>query len=408
MKLTTEQIKELVKVANPAFTRRDDLGGLDELYTCGSYLSLIIYDYEMGEDYENAKLVRGAIKMKIRPILYNKVEPTFENSHNWGYPMLCQAFALIKNKATLWNLFHADEQARITCLMEMFVHMWNFGCNQYNNYKTGIGLHGDYQKNANPNYMFVNEALILYCVHFFGSMHEVCQVMIHNPYELVIEKLKKYGFNRALNIWTTPGFELPDGTMSAGAKELFGNRTTRRYTPQYWCYAYIKDRDGNIEEAGRGKGCTLPYYYHERNFDNKDFESYPHEIYIDILTKCFNGGICHDNISIDTEEDFMTYIKDNTISPYLGQEGMMWEFNSWDYMGTRSSLMHCEIDFYLTAAMVTTLELLGINVLENSGLKDKVLVGMADCLYKMEHGYVGYSLGKIEENSWVTPLPTWI
>lgn len=408
MKITNEQLITMVNRPPIKFYKEDFRHGYHELNSCGNLLSAIVYDYEQEDNYTLQDRLHSYIKEALYFVLHKGYEPTFDNCHNWGYPMLCQSFALIKNKETLWNLFDEDEKERITVLMEMFVHMWNFGCNQYNGYKTGIGLHGNYQKNANPNYMFSNEALILYCIHFFGSMHDVCQVMIHNPYELVIEKLEKYGFTNALRVWTTEGFELPDGTKSAGAKELFGNRTTRRMTPQYWMEAYTKDADGNIYYAGRGKGCTLPYYYRERNFDVKDFESYPVEIYKHILGKCFDGGECVNTVVIKEEEDMVAHIKDNAISPYAGRDGMMFEFNSWDFMGTRSSLFHCEIDFYLAAAMFTTLKLLGNDILETYEDKEKVLVGMADFLFKKEHGYSGYCMGRAEDHEVQFVLDQWI
>ena len=59
--------------------------------------------------------------------------------------------------------------------------------------------------------------------------------------------------------------------------------------------------------------------------------------------------------------------------------------------------------------MVKTLKLLGIDVfLEDEELLNKTKVGMADCLYKREHGYVGYSIGEIEERYTNFDLEEWV
>ena len=86
----------------------------------------------------------------------------------------------------------------------------------------------------------------------------------------------------------------------------------------------------------------------------------------------------------------------------------MREFNNFDSMGQRSSMFHCEIDFYLVASMITTLKLLGVDLLNDYTDASKVIVGMNDCLYKKEHGYLGYCLGRIENKYPKLFLDAWI
>ena len=408
MTFTHEELLEISNELPIKFYPDDYLHGYFELNKLGKILSLIVYDYEQGENYESCQLVRSLIKNLLNYVINCGFEPTFDNCHNWGYPTLCQSFALIKNKEALWNLFTQDEQNRITCLMKMFALMWNFGCNKYNSYRSGIGLHGNYKKNLNPNYMLSNEAIILYCTCFFGDIKKVSSIMMNTKYDDLIEELKAYGFNNAYKTWTTDGVILPDGTKSAGARELFGDLKTRRETKNYWVHMYRKDKEGNILYLGKGKGCCLPFYYDKRDAKLKDYTSYPTLVYEKIINKCFNGGICKDSIAIDTEENFSTHIVDGTSSPYNGLEGMMTEFNNKDWGGTRSSIFHCEIDFYLIVMMIESLKLLGINILNETEVKSKVLTGMNDFLYKKERGYIGYCLGKIENTNRNFKLEKWI
>lgn len=407
MRLTTEQITELINRPDVTFSLGDSKGGLREIYTTSALLSLVLYDYEQEDNYENKSRVQEAIVKKLLPVLFGGCEPCFDNGHCWGYPLLCQSFALIKNKASLWALFDDDAHARITVLMEMFMHMWTFGCNKYNNFSTGMSLTGNWKRNGSPNYMLSNEALILYCLAFFGSMEKIGEFCEH-PYDEVIAQLQKYNFKNAYRTWTTEGFTLPDGTKAPGARELFGNMQVRRSTPGYHVNAYIKDRFGNITRAGYGKGCVIPFYYRDRDFENPDYTSYPKEVYEHILAKTFSGGLCQDSIKIDVEPNFVTSIADGTSSPCVGLDGMMWEFNNWDRFGTRSSILHCELDFYLIASMIASLKALGTDILTDTNTKARVLVGMEDCLYKMKHGYIGYSMGAIEDSRRVPELAEWI
>ena len=396
MFLTNEQITKILKKPALYFTEQDYRYGKRELDSVGSVLSLVVYDYECNDNYPRMSEIRSGIKYALKKILYGGGEPTFNNSHNWGYPALAQIFALIKNKKALWEMFNQDEQERITCLMKMFALMWNFGCNKYNHFRTGIGLHGNYSKDRNPNYLFSNDAIILYCVHFFGDLRAVNKIMANTKYDEIISELNHFGFTNALRTWTTPGFEKHNGELVNGARELYGVLEDRQATPYYSNEAHIIDSEGNIYNAGKGKGCTLPFFYEDRDNKVKDFISYPKNVYIKLLNKCFNGGVCQDSINI-VSEDFQTGIKDHSVSPYNGMEGMMLEFNSTDSMGIRSSLFHSEIDFYLVAMMVKSLKLLGIDVFADAPeLEAKTKVGMLDCIYKKKHGYIGYSMGEIE------------
>jgi hypothetical protein len=58
--------------------------------------------------------------------------------------------------------------------------------------------------------------------------------------------------------------------------------------------------------------------------------------------------------------------------------------------------------------MIASLKALGTDILTDTNTKARVLVGMEDCLYKMKHGYIGYSMGSIENSRRVPELAEWI
>lgn len=411
-------IKDKIKKPFPTFSISDYCRGISEMNACSNVLSLIVYDWEH-ENYEEKTEAREYIKKAIQHLFYEGAEPAFDNGHNWGYPVLAQALVLIKKKEELWNMFSSEEKERITWCMRMFALMWNFGCNRCNRYHSGIGLHGNYTYNNSPNYGLSNNILLMHCIDFFdenngeNSFENLSKWFTEINYDMVIEKLKSYNWMTAYSIWTTPGFKMPDGTIAPGAKVLFGSteriknheKAVRMYTKKY------EYGTTNYYDKGYGSGCCVPFAYDHKEGEVKIMrdgklyaqftrktDKYPSFIFENILDMTFKGGNCKSIIHIEQEEDYSAHILDNTISPYEGQEGMMWEFNiPDDGMGRRSSIMHCEIDFILVCTFLTTMKLINRYDFEKDTERvNKIKVGMGDFIYKKEHGYTGYSLGNIE------------
>lgn len=389
-------IKRALKYEFPKFSLADHNSGIKELDACMNLLHLVVYDYKH-ENYSEKNEVHTYIKNAILNVLIGRNCPAFDNGHNWGYPILAQVCTLIRKKDDLWDLFNRKEKEKISLMMKMFAFMWNFGCNKFNNYRTGIGLHGNYVKTNSPNYVLANNILIIWCIEFFGGrLQDVSRMFVEITYDELIEQLEYYDFRNAYITWTTEGFTRSDGSKTPGARELFGTLEERRehgYQTEAFVYDY---QNRQLYYAGWGKGCTLPYYYegHPAN----DWYSYPDYLYNQVFNLTFSGGECRSIIHIDSEEDYSAHIVDGTISPYEGLEGMMKEFNiADDGLGQRSSLFHCEIDFNIVCASLVCLKLvkgLNLNDFEDA---EKIRVGMNDFIYKFEHGYNGYCLGKIED-----------
>lgn len=406
--LSSVQIQEIINTPINPFGTNDAIKGIAHLNTWGAILALIINDYE-NETYDYKEDVYQYIKDSFHTTLCISGEPAFDFGHNWGYPAMCQSIALMHNKESLWNIFDDDEKMRLDWTMKMFALMWNFGCNRFNSYFTGVGLLGNAGKRKSPNMRLSNNALILYIIPYLGGVEQFNDFVTNITYEEVITKLKELGWENAHQIWTTPGFDMGNGETSPGAKELFNTADNwkNKVTP---VRAYrIDDRYGfpNIVNAGYGQGCTLPFSYTVTGKPEKRVD-YPTCIYEDIIPYTFSGGECKSIIPIETEENFSARIIDLTTSRYEGQVGMMLEFNlSEDGFGRRSSPFHCEIDFYLISMMVATLKYLTGTSYRDLPDYEKMLVGMGDYLYKDRHGYIGYSLGTIEHSTSRFSLSYW-
>lgn len=402
MVLNSDQLKKAFKSNPPQFSSSDYVVGNHQFESCLDLLSLVMHDYACGDSYPDKNMVLRSIKHKITYMLNTNGVPSFDNSYNWSYAALAQAIMLIHNKQDLWDLFTELEKSKITFIMKMFAYMWNFGCSGHNDFRTGIGLHGKYSKNLNPNYILCNNALIIYCTHFFGGLDKVSEILSAANYDEIIKTLRFYGFKNAYAIWTTSGIVKADGSKTPGARELFEGLDGE------FISAYIPYPGGNILYAGRGKGGNLPYLYRDTSIESDLADNYPTSVLEYVIDKTFSGGVCTDNLRIDTEDDFTTYIASGNPSPYVGQDGMMLEFNGVDMMGMRSSLAHSQVDFYLIASLILSLKEVGFDALINPERKRKCIVGMNDCLHKLANNYVGYSLGKIENNTKQFNFDAWI
>jgi hypothetical protein len=366
------------------------------MYTTGALLYLINYDYEH-ENYEDSQTVRASIYKKLQHVIKGGKEPCFENSHCWGYTQLCQAFALIKNKKELWNLFSNEEKERITQLMRMFLFMWNWGCNKYNHYRTGAGMRGNFCKVSSPNYELNNNALIIYIIHYFygrltgepDQFLALNEILRNVHYDTEMEKLKNYGFMNAHDTWTTRVVSVT-GEELVSVKDIFNNGG-EIYT-EHEEFEVI-----NPYYLGYGKGVKINIsYWDERHKDEPTCEI-PHKMIKTILDECFSG-VCTSTIHIE-DYDFTAGLKDGTVSPYEGREGMMHEFNlAFDGVSRRSSIHHCIIDFILVVNTINTLKKLNIIDVTKEEYWPNIQVGMEDFLYKYEHGYNGFSLGYRERD----------
>ena len=383
--MTTEKI--LNHRGTARFGQSDFLSGGNQLQSLFYVFCAIKKVYENAEDKEE---LCTFIKTNIEGTLPAGA-PSFDNSHNWGYPVLCACLTLIANNETLWNLFDENMHECIHECMRMFALMWNFGCNERNDFRTGIGLHGNYRKcYVGVNYLLTNNALILLLDKYFGGIQGLNAIYRTVDYDTQINRLYELGFFSAYKTWTTPGVVDADGTSYPGAKELFA--ADRRISTKY------KKHLGNsvrLAEGGNGLGCKISFGY--RPVNGKPRIETALGIFENILeSSCFTKT-CVSTVEIPFEDDFSAHIVDGTTSPFEGQYGMFSEFNGGTDANKRSSIFHCEIDFMLLMCYFESMRLLGIAEPKDLACWEAVNVGMEDFIYKREHGYMGYSMYHIED-----------
>ena len=270
-------------------------------------------------------------------------------------------------------------------MMEAFVYLASFATSDENDYQTGPGLEGNYDKDWNPNYRLANVPNIVFATHYFGGGDMTRGAEIVNrklkgfdtaEYKRMIGRFRTYGWESAIRTWTQPALTTKGGVTGRSSRDLllFGGR------------AVAKNIAGtSLVTCGNGAGVTnggKDYTYHGYTLTEGD------KILRDLVTYNYSGG------EVKSEHWYngkrVAWIVDDLISPYQGQMGMMLEFAS----GNRSSTVYCEHDFILVTAVMEAGYLLGIyDYYADETLYQYVTVGNGDFLFKNQKGYMSYSTG---------------
>lgn len=317
-------------------------------------------------------------------------EPFFDAAPFWNYPVTAASLAVAKATPTVWDALTDDEKARITLLAEGFLILASFATDDRNDYQTGPGMCGNFNKGWNPNYRLANVGQIPFLVHFFGSAEKANAILAGFDVEETMKKAEAFGFTRWTKRWATPGVQLANGTYAPSAKELLSHGGKA-----YFASALARNGQEAGAPAGEGVGVVGGYLYHGHGLDDCT------AIWEDLARFNYNAGPVVSDSSkmrngLDENGKPKAYILDGTRSPQEGMIGMMTEFASGDAQGVRSSCAYTSHDFDMAVAITAALQTLGIYDINDPAHRevvDLMRVGNADTIYKLEHGYRSFSLG---------------
>lgn len=338
--------------------------------------------------------------------------PNFDASCNWSYAPHTGAIAIAKTTPTVWNQIPDDIKLRLDTMMKAFAMLESFATSDYNDYQTGPGMLGNYRKTWNPNYRLANIPVMVYATHYFGDGDMEAGAEIVNSflkgfdeaaYEEMIGNFLQYGWNRAYYIWTSEGVRSTDGrTQGKSAKELLisGGQAVGDDTSTA---SDKKVKLGTGVGVGNGGKDYLYNGYSLSEADGIIRSLLVHNYATGDITKSkpqkstFNAVKSDHWYIVDGKYQRVAWILGDLKSPYEGQYGMMKEFAS----GDRSSTSYCSHDFVLTTSMIYTCKILGIYNLATDSYQDKngvllreaIIVGNEDFLFKNEKGYQGYATG---------------
>ena len=351
--------------------------------------------------------VAERIVQHLTSVVTKDQAPSFDACCWWSYSILSGAIALAKITPTVWNNVPSDIQLRLNIMMRAFAYLESFATSDFNSYETGPGMQGNYKKVWNPNYRMANIPVMVYVTHYFGNGDitagaETVNAMLkgfdEEEYNSMISLFQKYGWRRALNTWTSEARVATDGSGMVGksAKELllYGGPAVGEDTSK---------ASDLLVPLGTGVGVNnggLNYLYNGFSLEQS-------ADIIRAMLKCNYGNDQGFFIEVKSEhwydkdndgtKDLVAWIDGEYSSPYEGRFGMMREFAS----GDRSSASYCATDFLLANTMIVTCKLLGIYDLytdtyadaSGAGIREAVLVGNEDFLFKAEKGYVSYATG---------------
>ena len=273
-------------------------------------------------------------------------------------------------------------------------------------------MQGNYNKTWNPNYRLANIPVMVFVTHYFGDgdidagaeyVNAFLKGFDEEAYDEMIDTFVKYGWHRAEYIWTSEGRVSSDGrTQGKSAKELliYGGQAVGEDT---------STSSDLLVALGSGVGVSnggKDYLYNGYSLKEADGiirSLIVHNYGSDHITKTnqrkgtFNAVKSDHWYFVDGKYQRVAWILGDLKSPYEGQYGMMKEFAS----GDRSSTSYCSHNFVLTTSILYSCKILGIYDISTDNFKDKngvlireaIIVGNEDFLFKNEKGYQGYATG---------------
>jgi hypothetical protein len=302
--------------------------------------------------------IADSVVEQIREIIAPGHEPNAGAGLNgWSHHAVAQAFVLAKATPEVWSKLTDDDKNRIDWIMKAMAIAGSFQFDDGNNYNTSLNADDNTNKNWNPNHR-----LYLFCV---------------------LSAAAYFGPDQLNNIYTTFSFDEYmkkfDGLGFSNIKATWG------------CFNWgpILENGGDYVSAkkqkvmGTGTGVKHPFTY--RKIPLSDLAG----IYCSVTADLY-----HDTVTNGIEGK--SWILNNGTSPFLGQQGMMSEFNSKDAEGVRSDLDYCDQDFCAYPTMLMTLKAIGQWPANDTtkNLEKLVYVGNEDFLYKNTTGFHSFSHGK--------------
>ena len=309
----------------------------------------------------NGKKVKDQAIAHFQHLVKGGNEPKCSNPlYGWSDGAVGLSLVLIKKTPALWNSLTSKEQEKADWLMKALAVTGNWAFNDANDYKTGLGMGGNFGKRYNPNYVQGYMGVMIAFSIYFGA-DAGNAILTSFDYTKYMQQFKKYNWTNIITTWQKTGKKL----MEQGGPDGMG---------------------------GTGKGVKLPFKWNGYGlndlmgiFYSQSVTGSPSPMY----SRTVINGIGPARI-----------LKGS--SPVLGQRGMCLEFQTTDSKGLRSEAAYVYDGWMNNLITRATLKRLGkwggarVAVIEKL-----MMVGTTDLLYKVSMGYLGVSLwgSKITDNS---------
>jgi len=263
----------------------------------------------------------------------------------------------------IWEQFTPEEVVKIDLLMETAALILNWGFNDANNYDTGPGLQGNFNKNWNPNYRVMYLTTVPYVYLYFGGGAAVNRIFTEFDYDDWMARLAAAGFTNIIHQWSIIDRRLlTDGgpvSFPAGGP------------------------------AGNGRGVRLPFTYADMGFDN--VEGIIHNLILFTYDAVVQDGWDLPN------PDHNTFTISGESSPFVGQHGGFSEFWTWDGGGRRSCAAYGVKSFTMLKPFEVIMRLFwdgwdGSTPLQQE-MRERMYIGNEDLIFKLQNGFRAHSIG---------------
>lgn len=368
--------------------------GWHNLHSAASLVTLAVQEYTTPLDGPLAKKLADVLEGLFSE--KNGRSIVFDATTNWDFGGYTATVALAAATPTVMQRLSESAKTRMETYMRAVSYQIAYNVADANNYSSGPGMGGNYNKWRNPNYRIGNVASLAFLVHYFGEGNvtlgaERFDAMLMGfdeaAYDEMIRRFDSHGWSQAKKIWTTPA--PVSGARDAKTLLLYGGRAT------------IAPSLGIGTNGGTGKGVTsggVPFTYHGYGLLELD------EILSDVIGFAFSGGAVKSehwyDVTGDGKPERVGYILDGTLSPMQGRDGMLLEFAS----DNRSSTEYNEKNFTMILTVLYAAYHLQVRTedgtsdrlydpTEYATLWERIQVGCEDFLYKYKRGYMCYASG---------------
>ncbi|MDF2921316.1 MAG: hypothetical protein K0R57_230 [Paenibacillaceae bacterium] len=292
----------------------------------------------------------------IRNLISGGKEPNANGGLLWSHGVIAQAFLLAKHTPVIWDALTEVEKSKVDLLMKTLAIAGNWCFDDENFFLTGLDQLGNFEKTWNPNHRNPYATAIIAASLYFGA-EQLNTIFLTFNYDDYMQQFTDYGFTNVKENWAKAGKEL----MENGGTDLQG---------------------------GHGVGVRTAFTYQETPLSDS------FGIFHKLTLYTFGA------VSSNTGANGLAYIISGASSPYLGQQGMMTEFDAGDAAGPRSDAAYCYDSVMVMLPARLNLELLGIwgNGPEEQQLESLMNVGMGDFIFKVEQGYHGYANGAAHDD----------
>jgi hypothetical protein len=297
----------------------------------------------------------------------------------WTHHVPAHALLLAKRTPAVWSQLTAEERGRADLLMQALALAAHFCLDDDNDYYLRLDGWSLNHKTWNPNIAEGYADVIVVAALYFGA-DELNAFFKDFDFDRFIARLEAANFQNIKRGWTwTPAIKelmMHGGSIAVPADQAFAQG--------------IISRGSGVRNAFTLNGDSL------------------HEPWLifrgQALRMC--SKVARTRVEVGqgpgTTSHLLHGASDAEVSPWEGQMGMFYEFETTDWNGMRTSLQYAYEGAMIIIPTAVTLKLVGAWDAQRGGdlLERRLAVGMGDLLFKAKEGYLGYSQAKFYETRW--------